>query len=49
MNKTISILFLCPHAAAKSVFVMTYFTDLATAADLHITASNAGTETRTLR
>lgn len=38
------VLFLCPHAAAKSVLAMTYFADLANKAGLDITASNAGTE-----
>ncbi|MEM7333276.1 MAG: hypothetical protein AAF490_14395 [Chloroflexota bacterium] len=43
MNTT-NVLFLCPHAAAKSVIAMTYFQDLANKADLNVTASNAGTE-----
>lgn len=38
------ILFLCPHAAAKSVLAMTYFRDLARKVNLNATASNAGTE-----
>lgn len=38
------VLFLCPHAAAKSVLAMTYFADLANKAGLDITTSNAGTE-----
>lgn len=41
---TTNILFLCPHAAAKSVFAMTYFEDLAAKADLDVSVSNAGTE-----
>lgn len=38
------VLFLCPHAAAKSVLAMTYFAHLADQAGLDITVSNAGTE-----
>lgn len=44
MNQIKHILFLCPHAAAKSVLAMTYFTDLAGKAGLDITVRNAGTE-----
>ena len=44
MTSVKSILFLCPHAAAKSVLAMTYFADLATKAGLTVTVSNAGTE-----
>ena len=39
-----TILFLCPHAAAKSVLAMTYFAHLAEQASLDITVRNAGTE-----
>jgi protein-tyrosine-phosphatase len=38
------VLFLCPHAAAKSVLAMTYFKDLASKAQLDISTDNAGTE-----
>lgn len=38
------VLFLCPHAAAKSVLAMTYFTDLAQTAALDVIVWNAGTE-----
>ena len=38
------ILFLCPHAAAKSVLAMTYFAELAALAGLAVTVDNAGTE-----
>lgn len=39
-----AILFLCPHAAAKSVLAMTYFGDLAAKAGLNMIVGNAGTE-----
>jgi arsenate reductase len=39
-----NILFLCPHAAAKSVLAMTYFEDLAARSGLNVTVANAGTE-----
>lgn len=39
-----NVLFLCPHAAAKSVLAMTYFQDLADKAGLDVRVSNAGTE-----
>ena len=39
-----SVLFLCPHAAAKSVLAMTYFAHLATQAGLDVSVQNAGTE-----
>lgn len=39
-----TILFLCPHAAAKSVLAMTYFDNLAGKAGLKMIVSNAGTE-----
>lgn len=38
------VLFLCPHAAAKSVLAMTYFSDLANRTGLQVSAENAGTE-----
>lgn len=41
---TQTILFLCPHAAAKSVLAMTYFNDLAIRAGLDVAVGNAGTE-----
>jgi protein-tyrosine-phosphatase len=41
---TQTILFLCPHAAAKSVLAMTYFNDLAIRAGLDVAVDNAGTE-----
>lgn len=44
MTQIKNVLFLCPHAAAKSVLAMTYFGDLAGKAGLDVTASNAGTE-----
>lgn len=44
MNNVTNVLFLCPHAAAKSVLAMTYFTDLAAKANLAVDVSNAGTE-----
>lgn len=44
MSQIKNILFLCPHAAAKSVLAMTYFADLAGKAGLNIAVSNAGTE-----
>lgn len=44
MNQVKDILFLCPHAAAKSVLAMTYFADLAKKAGLDISVRNAGTE-----
>lgn len=44
MTTAKSILFLCPHGAAKSVLAMTYCADLAAKAGLDITVSNAGTE-----
>lgn len=39
-----NVLFLCPHAAAKSVFAMVYFEQLAKQAGLDVVVSNAGTE-----
>lgn len=39
-----NVLFLCPHAAAKSVFAMTYFQDLATQSGLDVRVDNAGTD-----
>lgn len=39
-----TIIFLCPHAAAKSVLAMTYFEHLAVQAGLDFTVRNAGTE-----
>ena len=44
MTTTSTILFLCPHAAAKSVLAMTYFADLASKAGLQMSVCNAGTE-----
>lgn len=44
MSNPKSILFLCPHGAAKSVLAMVYFKDLAEKAGLHVLVSNAGTE-----
>ena len=44
MTQIKNVLFLCPHAAAKSVLAMTYFADLAGKAGLDVTASNAGSE-----
>ncbi|MFK7802005.1 MAG: hypothetical protein AB8G95_10260 [Anaerolineae bacterium] len=44
MSQIKNILFLCPHAAAKSVLAMTYFADLSSKAGLEISVSNAGTE-----
>ena len=38
------VLFLCPHAAAKSVLAMTYFTDFANKNGLDVSVDNAGTE-----
>jgi arsenate reductase len=38
------VLFLCPHAAAKSVLAMTYFSDLARKKGLDVSVDNAGTE-----
>jgi protein-tyrosine-phosphatase len=42
MSKT--VLFLCPHGAAKSVMAAAYFQHLATRAGLDTTAESAGTE-----
>ena len=44
MNQVKNVLFLCPHAAAKSVPALTYFADLASQAGFEISVSNAGTE-----
>lgn len=44
MSDAIHVLFLCPHAAAKSVLAMTYFEAMATQAGLKVMVSNAGTE-----
>ena len=44
MTKQTNLLFLCPHAAAKSVLAMTYCADLAEKAGLNLAVSNAGTE-----
>ena len=43
MNET-TILFLCPHAAAKSVLAMNYCKRLASEAGLAVKVWNAGTE-----
>ena len=44
MSDAIHVLFLCPHAAAKSVLAMTYFAAMAAEVGLEVTVSNAGTE-----
>ena len=44
MTTAKNILFLCPHAAAKSVLAMTYFADLAAKTGLDMTVNNAGTD-----
>ncbi len=41
---TLTILFLCPHGAAKSVLAMTFFKQLAADHGLDAHVSNAGTE-----
>jgi protein-tyrosine-phosphatase len=41
---TKTVLFLCPHNAAKSVLAVAYFQHLATRAGLDMTADSAGTE-----
>ena len=41
---TTSILFLCPHNAAKSVFALAYFNKLVQQAGLSAVADSAGTE-----
>ncbi len=44
MATTRTILFLCPHAAAKSVMAAAYFRQLAAQRGLNVAASFAGTE-----
>src|SRR5262245_14191731 len=41
---TQNVLFLCPHNAAKSVFAVAYFNQLAQQAGLALVADSAGTE-----
>ncbi|HLY28062.1 MAG TPA: hypothetical protein VKQ72_17080 [Aggregatilineales bacterium] len=41
---TTNVLFLCPHNAAKSVFALAYFNQLAQQAGLAVKADSAGTE-----
>ena len=43
-STTHKILFLCPHAAAKSVLARTYFEHLAAKANIAATVWNAGTD-----
>ena len=44
MNTTRTVLFLCPHNAAKSVIAAAYWNRVAAARGLDIAADSAGTE-----